>query len=324
MDILLIERLIPEAMAWLEARHPIEVRPDLAADHAAIRAAASRAKAVVLPRKVVVTREFLDHAPRLLALARLHTGSDNTDLEACRDRRVEVVQARTANVRSNAEYLLAALLMLYRRGIGLPLAGQRHADIRLGREISGSTVALFGLAPAGHVLAHLLRSLGARLVGYDPALHRTSPIWAQLEIEPMSLPEMLATADAVSIQMMYASRYQGFIDDKLLAHCKLGQLWVGISRSALFDPPALARALADGRIDACVLDGGEAGFASRGTPLHEADNLYLTPRLGSHTREARLRASWYVAHRLHEALSRGAGVKGAGGELLRQSVALPV
>ena len=52
-----------------------------------------------------------------------------------------------------------------------------------------------------------------------------------------------------------------------------------------------------------MLDGAEAGFASKGTPLHELANLFLTPRLGSHTREARLRASWYVAHRIHETLS---------------------
>jgi D-3-phosphoglycerate dehydrogenase len=52
-----------------------------------------------------------------------------------------------------------------------------------------------------------------------------------------------------------------------------------------------------------MLDGAEAGFASKGSPLHEAANLFLTPRLGSHTRESRLRASWYVAHRLHETLS---------------------
>jgi phosphoglycerate dehydrogenase-like enzyme len=45
------------------------------------------------------------------------------------------------------------------------------------------------------------------------------------------------------------------------------------------------------------------GFASRGTPLHERQNLFLTPRLGAHTREARLRASWYVAHRMHETLT---------------------
>ena len=113
----------------------------------------------------------------------------------------------------------------------------------------------------------------------------------------------MAHADSMSVQVMYASRYQGFINDKLLAHCKPGQLWVGISRSQLFEPEALARALSDGRIEACMIDGAEAGFASRGSPLHEVENLFITPRLGSHTREARLRASWYVAHRVHETLA---------------------
>jgi hypothetical protein len=37
--------------------------------------------------------------------------------------------------------------------------------------------------------------------------------------------------------------------------------------------------------------------------LYDLPNLHLTPRLGSHTREAKLRASWYVAHRIHETLA---------------------
>jgi D-3-phosphoglycerate dehydrogenase len=78
---------------------------------------------------------------------------------------------------------------------------------------------------------------------------------------------------------------------------------VGISRSHLFDPAALARALTDGRIEAAVLDGAHAGFAAKGSPLNGLRNLVLTPRLGSFTVEARIRASWYVAHRLHEALA---------------------
>jgi len=78
---------------------------------------------------------------------------------------------------------------------------------------------------------------------------------------------------------------------------------VGVSRSALFDPEALALALTDGRIDACLLDGANPNFAAEGTPLYGIPNLHLTPRLGSHTREAKLRASWYVAHRVHETLS---------------------
>lgn len=303
MDILLLERLVPEALAWLEARHSVETKPELAADPSGLRKAVYKAQAVVLPRKVQVTREFLDFAPLLKAVARMHVGTDNTDLEACRERKVRVIQATTANVRSNAEYLLAALLLLCRRGIGSSLIGDRHADIRIGRELNGCVVGIFGLAPTAHTLALILHSLGAKLVGYDPAVHHTAPLWGRLHIQPLALPDMLAQADAISVQMMYASRYQGFINDKVLAHCKPGQLWVGTSRTHLFDPEALAAALTDGRIEACMLDGAEAGFASRGTPLHELNNLFLTPRIGSHTRESRLRASWYVAHRIHETLA---------------------
>ncbi len=303
MDILLLEPLVPEALAWLQERHAVELRPDLALDASALRKATYKAQAIVLPRKLVVTREFLDFAPLLQAVARLHGGSDNTDLEACRHRGVRVIQASTANVRSNAEYLLSALLMLYRRGMASALMGRRHVEPRLGRELAGSVVGILGLAPAAHALAPMLHALGARLLGYDPALHHTAALWSRLHIQPVSAPQLLAHADAVSVQMMYASRFHHFVGDKLLAHCKPGQLWVGISRSQLFDPQALAQALADGRIDACMLDAAEAGFASRGSPLHEANNLLLTPRLGSHTREARLRASWYVAQRIHETLS---------------------
>jgi phosphoglycerate dehydrogenase-like enzyme len=303
LDILLLERLVPEAQGWLEARHSVECRPELALDPAALRKSIYKAQAVVLPRKVVVTREFLDFAPLLKAIARMHVGTDNTDLEACRERKVRVVQATTANVRSNAEYLLASLLLLFRRGIGSSLIGDRHADIRIGRELNGATIGVLGLAPTAHTLALLLHALGAKLIGYDPAVHHTAPMWQRLRIQPVGLGDLLAQSDAVSVQVMYASRYRHFVNDKVLAHCKPGQVWAGISRSELFDPEAFARALTDGRIEAAMLDGAEAGFASRGSPLHALDNLFLTPRLGSHTRESRLRASWYVAHRLHETLS---------------------
>jgi D-3-phosphoglycerate dehydrogenase len=78
---------------------------------------------------------------------------------------------------------------------------------------------------------------------------------------------------------------------------------VGISRSALFDENALAAALCDGRIEACILDGAEDNFTAESSPVFGLKNLFITPRLGSHTREARLRSSWYVAHRMHEAIA---------------------
>lgn len=303
MEILLVDEIARDAFDWLAERHSIEYRPELAADPSALRKMVYNVRALVLPRKLAVNREFLDFAPLLTAVARLHVSSDNVDLEACRDRRVRVIQPSTAAVRSNAEYLLGALLVLMRRGIGSSLAGERHAPPQIGRELNGSVVGIFGLAPAAHTFTLLLRAMGARMIGYDPAVHHTAPIWERLDVRPVTAKELMANADAVSVTVLYASRYRGLVNDQLLAHCKPGQLWVGLTRSALFDPAALARALGDGRIQACMLDGAEQGFASKGSPLHDMNNLYLTPRLGAHTHQARMRASWYVAHRLHETLT---------------------
>ena len=303
MEILLLERLVPEALAWLEARHPVVSRLDLAADASGVRKALYKAAGVVMPRKLPVTRELLDFAPLLKAVARMHGGGDTTEVEACRERKVRIIVAATANARANAEYLLASLLLLYRRGFAATLAGDRHSDVRPGRELNGSMVGIFGLGPTAHALAPMLHALGVKLVGYDPAVHATAPIWAKLHIQPVSLQEMLSQADAVSVQVMFASRYVGFINDQMLTHCRHGQVWVAISRSPLFDPPALARALADGRIEAAVLDGAQPAFAAKGSPLHGLPNLVLTPRLGSFTQEARVRASWHVAYRLHEAIA---------------------
>lgn len=304
MDILLLDALVPEATAWLETRHSVEYRPELADDPVALRKACYKTEGIVFTRRGLVTRELLDFLPKLKAVARLHVGTDNTDLEACQERGIKVIHASSANVRSNAEYLLATLLLLYRRGIVSSLLGKkRHPNQQMGRELYGSTVGILGLAPTAHTLAGMLSSLGVRLIGYDPAVHHTSPIWERLNIQPVTLPELVSQAHAVSVQMLYAARYRGFVSSKLLAACKRNQLWVGISRSHLFDPGALAEALTDGRIEACVLDGAELQFADESSPLYGLKNLFITPRLGSHTREARLRSSWYVAHRMHEAIT---------------------
>jgi len=303
MEVLLIDPLVPEALSWLRERYEVAFRPELADDAVALRNAAYKTRAIVLPPHVVVSQEFLDFSPKLQLVARMQISSDNTDLDACARRQVRVVQARSATVRSNAEYLLYGLLMLYRRGMISALLGRKIAQVRMGRELAGSTVGLLGLAPVAHTLAPMLKGLGVRLLGYDPAVHHAAPIWAKLGVEPVPLDELLERSDAVSLQVVYASRFRGWINERLLNHCKPGQLWVGVSRSSLFDPEALALALTDGRIDACLLDGANPAFAAEGSPLYNVPNLHLTPRLGSHTREAKLRASWYVAHRIHETLS---------------------
>ena len=302
MDILLLDALVPEAMCWLQENHSVDYRPELADDFSALQKVGAGTTGIVFPRQTVVTRDLLDCLPKLKVMGRLHVATDNTDMEACQERGIRVVHSSGVNVRSNAEYLLAALLLMYRRGVVSAFMGSRYPTTQLGRELSGSTVGILGLAPAAQALAGLLNALGVRMIGYDPAVHRSASIWAKLGIQPVTLPELVGIADAVSVQILYASRFKGFVGDKVLAHCKPGQLWVGLSRSDLFDPHALADALQDGRIDAFTLDGVDPDFVGPCSPLNRLKNLFVTPHLGSHTREARLRSSWYVAHRMHDTL----------------------
>jgi phosphoglycerate dehydrogenase-like enzyme len=317
LDILLLESLIPDAMAWLEARHSVLYRPLLAHDERALRHSTDNVRAIVVPNRVVVNQEFLEFAPRLEVVARMQVGTDNIDLEACRDRDIKVLQARSANVRANAEFLVGCLLLLYRQGIfaalrpasppaggpGTP-ASKVHAPAPvMGREINGSTIGMLGIGPAASALAGLLSSMGARLIGYDPALHHSSPIWQQMRVQPVSLVDMMGTADAVSVQMLYASRFKGFVNARVLASCKPQQLWVSISRSALFDTGAMVEAMQDGRIGAWLTDSADEGDSHALPLLRTLPNFYATQRIGSLTREARQRASWYMAHRLHDALA---------------------
>jgi phosphoglycerate dehydrogenase-like enzyme len=312
LDILLLESLIPEAMAWLEARHDVSYQPQLALDERALHHSTGHVRAMVVPNHVVVNQDFLDFAPELEIIARLQIGTDNIDLESCRDRGIKVLQARSANVRANAEFLIGALLMLYRpslvesmgnKGSTSKVKPPPKRQALLGREINGSTIGLLGIGPAATTLASLLTSMGARLIGYDPALHHSSPIWQQMRVQPVSLLDLMNTADAVSVQMLYASRFKGFVNHRVLTACKPGQVWVSISRGALFDAAAMLEAMQDGRIAAWMSDSSDDMLGPEMPLLRTLPNFFTTQRVGSLTRESHQRASWYMAHRLHDILS---------------------
>lgn len=323
-------------MAWLEARHSVLYRPQLANDERALRHSTDNVRAVVIPNQVVVNQDFLEFAPRLEVVARMQLGTDNIDLESCRDRNVKVLQARSANVRAIAEFLVGSLILLYRQGILAALrpvvtptafantaTGKAPAPAHLlGREINGSTIGLLGIGPTASALAALLSSMGARLIGYDPALHHSAAIWQQMRVQPVSMVDMISTADAVSVQMLYASRFKGFVNARVLASCKRHQLWVSVSRMSLFDTGAMAQAMQDGRIGAWLSDSAEEGNDPALAQLHTMPHFYATQRVGSMTHEARQRASWYMAHRLHDALAPQEKDK-PGGTSRAMSLSLP-
>jgi D-3-phosphoglycerate dehydrogenase / 2-oxoglutarate reductase len=298
MDLLIIEPLEAEVIEWLEARYAVRYAPELAKDPRAFRQALYNVRSMIVPPSVTIDAQALHYAPVLRAVGRVSAGAENIDLEACARAKVEVVRGLTATAQAEAEFMIGALLSLLRR---VPVVGSD--GMLVGRELGAATVGLIGMAPAARSMAQMLSGFGSKMVGYDPALHSTDPVFERWRVKPLGLRELLEQSDAVCVQLSYFSRYHGLLGERFLPFCKPNQVIVSIGHSALFDEQALALALTDGNVAAAWLDSLEPGSLDQGRPLYGIENLQITPRVASTTRESRLRSAWAVVKRIDELLS---------------------
>jgi phosphoglycerate dehydrogenase-like enzyme len=297
MDLLVVDTLEADVMQWLASRHSVRHAPELAHEPREFRRALYNVRTAIVPASVTIDTETLDFAPVLRAIGRVSSGAENIDLEACERRRIEVVRSLTASARAEAEFTIGAMLALLRR------VQVRSADGSVaGREVGGATIGLVGMPPSARTIAQLLSGFGARIIGYDPALHASESVWALWQVTPASLRELVERADVLCVQLGYFSRYHGLLGDRFLPYCKPNQVLVSTAQSGLFDESALAAALRSGRIAAAWLDSLEPGALDPDRPLHGIESLQVTPRVAGSTRESRQRSAWAVARRIDELL----------------------
>ncbi len=303
--VLIIEPLDPAVMTWLVARHPVRYAPELARNPAALKKALAQVRALVIPATVALDAEMLAAAPKLKAVGRLSAGVENIDFDACARAGAEVVRPGDATAQAEAEFMIGALLQMLRR---VPVVNAE--GLLVGRELGGATVGMVGMAPAAQVLAPLLAAFGTRVIGYDPVLHASDPLWARWLVEPVGLRELIEHSDGVCVMLSAFSRYQGLLGERYLGSCKVNQVLVSLSSSSLFDELALAEVLGSGRMAAAWFDSLEPGLLASGRPLHQIDTLQVTPRVASTTLESRVRAAWEVARRIDELLSPDSAAAG--------------
>lgn len=298
MTVLILEPLEAEVVQWLAERHDARFAPELVADYDGLVDALRDARALVAPPAVCVDAALLRGARSLRAIGRASGGADNIDVDACRKARVEVVRSQTSTASAEAEFAIGALLSLLRR---VPVEGSD--GLKVGRELGCSTVGVVGLTPAARVLTQLLQAFGTRVIGYDPGMHPSDPIWARWGIEAVGLSELVEHSDGLVLLMPYFERFRGLIGGRQLEGARPGQVLVSLSHSGLLDELALARALRSGQLRAAWFDSMEPGWLESGRPLNGVSTLQVTPRLAGTTRESRVRAAWAVARSIDALLN---------------------
>jgi phosphoglycerate dehydrogenase-like enzyme len=299
MDVLIVEPLDSEVLQWLGARHEVHLAPELAQDPRSLRLALGRVRAIVIPPSVALDASVLQRAPLLRIVGRLSVGAENIDLDACARAGIEVVRPATASAVAEAEFVVGALLQMLRR---VPVLNSE--GLLVGRELGGSTVGVVGMTPSLKPLAHLLLAFGARVLGYDPGVHASDPLWGRSGVEPVGLRELMQASDAMCVLLSFFPRFVGLFGERVLADCKRDQVIVSLAHSSLFNEAALARALSDeGPLAAAWFDSLEPGLLDPGRPLRHIDTLQVTPRVSGTTWQSRQRSAWAVARRIDELLS---------------------
>jgi (S)-sulfolactate dehydrogenase len=270
------------------------------------------ATGLIVRNRTQVRGALLAAAPLLKVVGRLGVGLDNIDMPACEARGIKVYPASGANDVSVAEYVLATAMVLLRGAyFSTPeVAGGGWPRNRLtGREITGKRLGLVGYGSIARETARRAVALGMEVVAYDPFVAADAPVWTQSwgQVAPVSLAELLSTADVVSLHVPLTAETRGMIGPAALVAMKRDAIIINAARGGVVDEAALVEALRAGKLGGAALDvfDREPLTPETGARFKDVPNLILTPHIAGVTQESNERVSWLTVRNVARHLQEG-------------------
>ncbi|TFB92720.1 phosphoglycerate dehydrogenase [Cryobacterium sp. HLT2-28] len=299
--VLIAEELSP---ATVDALGPdFEVRNVDGTDRPALLKELASAHAILVRSATKVDAEAIAAAPLLKVIARAGVGLDNVDIKAATAAGVMVVNAPTSNIISAAELTVGHIISLARHippAHGALAQGQWKRSKYTGVELYEKTIGIIGLGRIGALVAARMQAFGTNIIAFDPYI--TSARAQQLGVTPVSLDELLAQSDFVTIHMPKTPETTGMLGAAQFALMKPTAFVVNVARGGLINEADLHDALVAGTIAGAGLD----VFVSEpptGSALLGLPNIITTPHLGASTDEAQEKAGVSVAKSVRLALS---------------------
>ncbi|MFJ8463747.1 phosphoglycerate dehydrogenase [Streptomyces swartbergensis] len=232
-----------------------------------------------------LTAEILSRARRLRVIVRTGVGHDSIDIAAAGKLGITVSNLPGVNANAVAEYtiglLLAAARGLVHSAMGVQAGAWPRHD---GRELRGATLGLLGYGAAARAVVPLAQAFGMRVLcttGVPESL-RTDP-----SVRFVDLPELLATADYLSVHTALTERTRGLLGASAFRRMKPTAVLVNTARGAIVDERALADAVRDGQIAAAALDVVSDEPLPTDSPLRNVDGIVVYSHLAGQTAEAR-------------------------------------
>ncbi len=236
--------------------------------------------------RLKVTRRVLESSS-LRVVGKLGTGIDNVDLEAAAAHGVPVTHTPGINALAVAEHTLGLALAVLRRTVQcqeiLSEGGWRD-ETPLGTQLSGGTVGIVGFGNIGSRVAGLLRGFNVDVLAHDPYVQPEDT--EILGVTLVDLDELLERADLVTVNAELTPETRGMLGAPEFERMQTTATLVNTARGPIVREAALVDALRAGEIAGAGLDVFESEPLSPDSPLHEFDNVVVTPHMAARTESA--------------------------------------
>lgn len=182
------------------------------------------------------------------------TGFNNIDLNKAADLKLTVVRVPAYSPYAVAEHTIGLILALNRkihRAYARIRDGNFSLDGFLGFDLHGKTVGIVGTGKIGAITAQILNGFGCQILAYDKSPH---PDCEALAVKYVSLPELFAAADIITLHCPLIPDTHHLINAETLSQMKTGVMLINTSRGALIDTKAVIKGLKSGKIGYLGLD----------------------------------------------------------------------
>jgi D-3-phosphoglycerate dehydrogenase len=257
----------------------------------------------LIVRSEKITAEIIDAAPNLKVIVRAGAGYNTIDIAHARAKGVDVMNTPGANSNGVAEEVVALMLADARKLIPADAscrAGKWEKTAFMGTEITGKTIGIVGLGYIGRLVVKRLSGFEPTFIGFDPGT--TVRQAAELGVKLVSLDELFAKSDYVTLHLPETAETKGMVNRALLGQMKDGATLINCARAGIVNEADLRAIKAEKKIrflnDVYAKD--EEG------PKSVADIAdIMVPHLGASTREANFKAAELAARELIDLDEKG-------------------
>ncbi|MBS1946194.1 MAG: D-glycerate dehydrogenase [Bacteroidetes bacterium] len=239
-----------------------------------------------------INKRFLQECRHLKAIAQMAVGFDNINVAEATMLKIPI--GNTPGVLSKATADIAFLLMLAvsRKAFYMHKKiingewGFYEPTADLGMEMEEKTLGIFGLGKIGFEMAK--RCAGAfnmKIIYHNRKMNDEAE--KKLNAKRVSLDELLAQSDVLSVHTALTEETRGFFDYGRFAGMKHSAIFINTARGAIHNEPDLIRALNEKLIWGAGLDVTHPEPMHADNPLLQMPNVAVLPHIGTTTEETR-------------------------------------